>query len=104
MKRGQCRSFLRTFADINTIKPSLPVKDQLYREQDGHCNGCNRKFEKRNLTIDHIVPKSKGGGDYKENYQLLCQACNSSKGDRPMEYLLARLQRLEMLRRDQVSF
>lgn len=35
-----------------------------------------------NLTIDHIVPLSRGGTDELENLQLLCPSHNSSKGDR----------------------
>ena len=33
------------------------------------------------LTIDHIHPKSKGGGNTMENYQLMCKICNEDKSD-----------------------
>ena len=33
-----------------------------------------------NLTIDHIVPKSRGGKDVRSNLQVLCWGCNKSKG------------------------
>ena len=90
--------------DISPIPPSLKIKDQLYIAQKGICNGCQIQFEKRNLEIDHIIPKSKGGGDYVENYQLLCPACNRTKSNRPMEYLLTKINKLEQLGRDQISF
>ena len=73
--------------DIQRIEPVKSVKERLYKEQNSLCNGCKTQFDIRNLEIDHIIPKSKGGGDYYENYQLLCSACNRMKGDRPMEYL-----------------
>ena len=57
----------------------------------GKCAGCGVLFPFRNMTVDHIIPRSKGGQDNEENLQLLCGACNSEKGDRPMEYLLAKL-------------
>lgn len=33
------------------------------------------------FTIDHIHPKSKGGKDDINNYQMLCKLCNENKGD-----------------------
>lgn len=77
-------------------KKSKDVKHTLYGKQEGNCNGCKHHFRLRNLTLDHIVPRSKGGGDTDSNLQLLCGACNSVKGDRPQEYLLAYLARNNM--------
>ncbi|MDR0926324.1 MAG: HNH endonuclease, partial [Ignavibacteria bacterium] len=68
-------------------------KERLYKEQNGKCNGCDKDFSILNLEIDHIIPKAKGGGDYYENYQLLCGHCNKIKGSRPMEYLLEKIKR-----------
>ncbi len=77
--------------------PSLDEsKKLLYGLQYGNCEGCGVHFEARNMTIDHIIPTSKGGTNHLENLQLLCGACNSLKGDRPMEYLRARLRRMEI--------
>ena len=44
-------------------------------------------FKIRNLTVDHIKPQSKGGTDHPNNLQLLCQACNSTKGKGTQEEL-----------------
>lgn len=66
-------------------------KTALYGEQGGHCNGCAEHFRPQNLTIDHIIPRSKGGTDHVQNLQLLCGHCNSVKGDRGQAYLIARL-------------
>jgi site-specific DNA-methyltransferase (adenine-specific) len=73
--------------DIKIELPTPSIKERLYKEQTGLCKGCRTKFDIRHFEIDHIIPKSKGGGDYYENYQLLCGSCNRIKGDRPMEYL-----------------
>ena len=46
-----------------------------------YCRGCNLSFLPRKLQVDHITPRSKGGASEPENYTLLCQRCNSLKGD-----------------------
>ncbi len=66
-------------------------KKFLYGEQSGYCLGCGEHFHSRNLTIDHIIPQSKGGTDHLSNLQLLCGACNSTKGAETQEVLLIRL-------------
>ena len=70
---------------------STAHKKTLYGEQEGRCNGCGTMFEMRNLTVDHIVPKAKGGHDHLSNLQLLCGNCNSIKGTKTHEELLAAL-------------
>lgn len=84
--------------DLKIIQPIESIKQKLYKEQNGLCNACGINFEIRNLEIDHIIPKSKGGGDYYENYQLLCSNCNRIKGGKPMEYLRLKLATIENLR------
>ena len=66
-------------------------KRYLFGKQEGLCNGCKTAFPYRNLTIDHIVPRSKGGTDHIDNLQLLCGACNSTKGTGTQEELIAKL-------------
>ena len=52
------------------------------------------EFPFKLIEVDYRVPLSRGGTDHVENLQLLCGACNSLKGDRPMENLVARLAEL----------
>ena len=50
-------------------------------------NYCFRCYSFENLQIDHIVPVSLGGESTKGNVQVLCRACNTSKGNRnSMDY------------------
>ena len=76
--------------DVEEEKPSLAIENQLYVAQDGCCYGCCAAFEPRDLKIDYKVPKSKGGKDYKENYQLLCKECRHLKKSRLHDYLMAK--------------
>jgi site-specific DNA-methyltransferase (adenine-specific) len=90
--------------DIKEVQPSESIKQRLYKQQDGKCNACGQDFEIRNLEIDHIIPKAKGGGDYYENYQLLCGSCNRIKGDRPMEYLRLKIETRERRMKNKIFF
>ena len=72
-------------------KRSKDIKHILYGMQEGKCNGCLIYFPYVNLTVDHVISKSKGGADVDENLQLLCARCNSVKGNRPQEYLLSQV-------------
>ena len=90
--------------DIEVELPSVSVKERLYKEQNGLCNACGTKFDIWNLEIDHVIPKAKGGGDYYENYQLLCGSCNRIKGDRPMEYLRLKIRTREEMMENKIIF
>jgi site-specific DNA-methyltransferase (adenine-specific) len=80
--------------DVYQMKHYDNFRNELFGQQEGKCNGCKVLFPFRNMTVDHIIPQSKGGQNNPENLQLLCGACNSMKGNRPMEYLLAKLQKM----------
>ena len=80
--------------DVDAPKNYRQNKHVLYGEQEGRCAGCRTHFEFRHLEVDHKLPRSKSGGDHLGNLQLLCASCNRIKGDRPQEYLVARLAEL----------
>jgi site-specific DNA-methyltransferase (adenine-specific) len=91
-------------SDIKEVKPLEPIKQRLYKEQDGKCKACGENFKIWNLEVDHIIPESKGGGSYYENYQLLCGACNKIKGARPMEYLRMKIETRERAMKHKIVF
>ncbi len=87
----------RTDIPVRTDLGKLPNyrthRHTLYGQQEGRCAGCRVLFPFRNMTVDHIVPRSKGGQDNIENLQLLCAACNSTKGAQTQERLITILKR-----------
>lgn len=59
----------------------VPFSKKNILVRDGFkCAYCGR--ERQRLTIDHIIPKSKGGKANFENCVSSCKPCNNKKGDR----------------------
>ena len=69
----------------------LTDKHTLFGIQEGKCNGCQVLFPFRNMTVNNVIPKSKGGTDTPGNLQLLCGACRSIKGTGTQEQLIQKL-------------
>lgn len=44
-----------------------------------YCVKCGKSYRKGDMDIDHIIPKSKGGGNTRDNLQCICKHCNRSK-------------------------
>ncbi len=58
------------------IRQSRWWKNELKR---GICYYCNEKFAPNQLTMDHIVPLSRGGLSNKSNIAVCCKECNNKK-------------------------
>jgi hypothetical protein len=54
----------------------------IYRRDDYKCLYCGSKDT---LTLDHVVPRSRGGKNSWTNLVTCCMKCNVSKGDRLLE-------------------
>lgn len=48
------------------------------------CYHCHRFVPIGQLTVDHLLPRSRGGGTF-GNLVYSCKACNEAKGDRTVE-------------------
>ncbi|MBW1901123.1 MAG: HNH endonuclease [Deltaproteobacteria bacterium] len=47
--------------------------------QNGVCFYCNREVGREQLTMDHVVPLSRGGKSRKGNIVAACKECNTKK-------------------------
>ena len=54
----------------------------VYVRDNGICHICQEEVEDEDITMDHVVPLSRGGGFTYDNIKLAHRKCNSSKGNR----------------------
>lgn len=57
-------------------------KQKIKEEWNYKCAYCGSE---ENLTIDHVIPQSKGGSDFTKNVVCCCQSCNQNKGHTPWQ-------------------
>jgi len=63
---------------------TLQVEDLI--ERDGAtCVWCGRELWRRDLTREHVVPRSRGGHMTEENALVACRPCNRRRGSRPVD-------------------
>jgi 5-methylcytosine-specific restriction endonuclease McrA len=75
---------LREYIHIPFERKSLSRKNILLRDHNT-CQYCARVFAPQELTLDHIVPRSRGGDSTWDNLVASCRSCNNRKGDRSLE-------------------
>ncbi|MBI1189508.1 MAG: HNH endonuclease [Tepidisphaera sp.] len=54
----------------------------LFARDRNRCQYCNRIFPTSELSLDHVIPRSRGGQDTWENLVCSCIRCNARKGGR----------------------
>jgi 5-methylcytosine-specific restriction endonuclease McrA len=63
--------------------------------RDAHqCQYCGKRPNLRELNIDHVVPRSRGGDDSWENLVTACRVCNLRKGWKTPDEAMMRLLRI----------
>ena len=69
---------LRTYARI-PFKNIVLTRKNIIKRDSHKCQYCGKSSD---LTIDHIIPRSRGGKDTWENLVAACDRCNHKKGNR----------------------
>lgn len=67
---------------MSKIVSHKPSKGMIYKRDENKCQYCGST---RHLTIDHVIPKSKGGSENWDNLVVACSSCNTKKGDKFLE-------------------
>ena len=65
----------------------------IFERDNNTCQYCGRKHDRHELTLDHVIPRSRGGTSTWSNIVLACIKCNMRKGDRLPQELNMKLQR-----------
>ena len=76
------RSDIPKRTDLGELPNYRTHKHQIFGRQEGRCAGCGEAFPFRNFTVDHVVPRTKGGSDHFDNLQLHQGNWNASRVDR----------------------
>ena len=69
---------LKSYIYIKHRRISLTRKN-IFKRDKNKCQYCGKTDIV--LTIDHVIPKNKGGGDTWENLVSACKTCNLNKGN-----------------------
>ena len=69
---------LKSYIYLNKRKISLTRKN-IFKRDNYKCQYCGKNTS--SLTIDHVIPKNKGGRDSWENLVSACKTCNLNKGN-----------------------
>jgi 5-methylcytosine-specific restriction endonuclease McrA len=69
------------------------TRRNLMLRDEHQCQYCGKKPSLRDLNIDHVVPRSRGGIDSWDNLVISCRTCNLKKGRRTPDEAGMRLMR-----------
>lgn len=83
---------LLAYRHIPQQSRALSRKNILLRDRNT-CQFCGHQFPASELTLDHVMPRSRGGHSSWENLVACCYQCNNRKGDRTPEEAGLRLVR-----------
>ena len=79
-----CVIRLRNYKRI-PIRVSVLTRSNIYARDRYICQYCGLKFDAKRLTLDHIIPESRGGPFSWHNLVACCVPCNRKKADKTPE-------------------
>jgi 5-methylcytosine-specific restriction endonuclease McrA len=83
---------LRTFVKRRALhKPAHFNRFALFLAYAFRCQYCGEQFSTSELTFEHVIPQSKGGGTDWDNVVPACRPCNNRKGSKTLKEAKMRL-------------
>ena len=83
-----CPSVVRlvTYINVRRRRTAGNLRTRILMRDRYRCQYCGERGTAVDMTMDHILPRSRGGRTCPENLAASCKRCNSRKGDRtPVE-------------------
>ena len=78
-------SIIRVFKYVKQDIQKVPLtRENIYKRDNYECVYCGDSHVKT-LTLDHVIPQSKGGKNSWDNLVTACKRCNSEKADLTLE-------------------
>ncbi len=71
------------------FKSVVLTRNNIFKRDNFTCQYCGSK---EHLTLDHVIPRSKGGGTNWKNLITACKYCNAKKGDMAPEQVGMKLE------------
>lgn len=84
---------LLSFVRRHRVRVALSRRNVFVRDRHT-CQYCGGQLGPRDLTCDHVIPRSQGGGMTWENVVTACGPCNRKKGGRTPEQAHMKLRRV----------
>lgn len=75
---------LKYYVDIKKKKSNFNAvnKRNILIRDDFQCQYCGKALTLNTMTIDHVIPKCRGGAHHLENVVAACKSCNNKKSDK----------------------
>lgn len=73
---------LRTYINFKPFLRQQFTRTNVFRRDEYICQYCGIEFDSAKLTLDHVIPVSRGGKKCWDNIVSACQECNQKKADR----------------------
>ncbi len=72
------------YIKVPRMREKPPTKKNILVRDKNTCQYCGHRFHAADLTLDHVIPKSRGGKTRWENLVACCKKCNTRKGNRSL--------------------
>lgn len=96
LEAQRARYRIKTVKRQTKLNPKRIAPDQVVREYGDTCHICQEQIDmnlprtnRLGLTVDHVIPLSKGGTDTMDNLRPAHWICNNRKSNKPLEEVVA---------------